>query len=99
MPILHIEHPITEFTVWKSAFDRFADARASAGVIEHRISRPVDDDAYIVVDLTFAKHEEAEKFLTFLQTMVWARPEASPGLRGEPQTRILTEEETVAAPV
>lgn len=99
MPILHIEHPITEYAVWKSAFDRFADARASAGVIGHRILRPADDDTYIFVDLTFAQREEAEKFLTFLQTMVWSRPEASPGLGGEPQTRILTEEETVAVPL
>lgn len=97
MTILHIEHPITEYSIWKSAFDRFEEARASAGVTEHRISRPVDDDAYIVLDLTFADRDRAEAFLEFLRTMVWSRREASPGLAGEPQTRILTEEELAPA--
>lgn len=45
MPTLHIEHPITDFDTWKSAFDRFAPARESAGVRHHRVQRPVDDPA------------------------------------------------------
>lgn len=53
MPTLHIEHPITDFDTWKSAFDRFAPARESAGVRHHRVQRPVDDPAYIVVNLDF----------------------------------------------
>lgn len=95
MQILHIEHPITSYEVWKSAFDRFAEARAAAGVLAHRVARPVDDDRYIVIDLSFAEREQAEQFLTFLRTMVWARPEASPGLDGEPVARILTLDEAV----
>lgn len=96
MPILHIEHPITEYAVWKSAFDRFAEARTSAGVLAHRISQPVDDDHYVVLDLTFAEREGAARFLDFLHDAVWSRPEASPGLAGRPVTRILVEQEARA---
>lgn len=95
MQILHIEHPITEYAVWKAAFDKFAEQRAAAGVLAHQVARPVDDDRWVVVDLFFAEREQAENFLTFLNTMVWARPEASPGLGGDPQTRILARAESV----
>lgn len=94
MYVLHIEHPITTYETWKAAFDRFAEARAAAGVLDHRIARPADDDHWIVVDLRFAARQQAEDFLDFLRTAVWARPEASPGLAGQPEARILAEDET-----
>ncbi len=31
MATLHIEHPITDFDTWRSAFDRFAEARDERG--------------------------------------------------------------------
>lgn len=93
MPTLHIEHPITDFDTWKAAFDRFAQARQEAGVVGHRIHRPLDDPAYVLVDLDFAATDHAEAFLVFLRTMVWTSREASPALAGEPQTRILTQVE------
>ena len=40
---LLIQHGITDFPTWRSAYDRFADARAQAGVLADRIRRPVDD--------------------------------------------------------
>lgn len=89
MPTLHIEHAITDFGVWKGAFDRFAEMRERSGVLRHRILRPVDDPNYVVIDLDFASAGEAEKFLGFLRERVWASPENSPALGGTPQTRIL----------
>jgi hypothetical protein len=89
MPTLHIEHPITDFATWKTAFDRFAPARASAGVRRHRVQRPVDDPAYFVVDLDFDDVAGAERFLGFLRTRVWSSPENAPALSGAPRTRIL----------
>lgn len=89
MATLHIEHPITDFGTWKAAFDRFAEARANSGVCSHRILRPVDDAHYVVVDLDFRTVGEAEKFLGFLQTTVWASTQNAPALAGTPQTRIL----------
>jgi hypothetical protein len=95
MPVLHIEHAITDLATWKSAFDRFAQARAAAGVQAHRIAQPVDDDAYIFVELDFADVAAADGFLNFLQTHVWSSRDASPGLVGQPQARILSEVEHV----
>ncbi len=89
MPTLHIEHSIVDFTVWRTAFDRFAEARANAGVRAHRVHRPVDDDRYVVIDLDFDTVEEATRFLAFLRERVWSTPENSPALAGEVHTRIL----------
>jgi hypothetical protein len=43
MPTLHIEHAVTSFSEWKSAFDKFAEFRARSGVRRSSIGRPVDD--------------------------------------------------------
>ena len=86
---LHIEHPITDLGTWRAAFDRFAERRRQAGVSSERIQQPVDDDHYVVVDLDFPSREQAQRFLGFLQTVVWASRESSPALAGTPQTRIL----------
>ena len=89
MTTLHIEHAITDFTTWRAAFDRFAPAREQAGVLGHRIQRPVDDELYVVVDLDFEAPENAVGFLAFLRETVWARPANSPALVGAPSARIL----------
>lgn len=89
MPTLHIEHPIVDFDMWKTAFDRFAEVRRQSGVLAHRVQRPVDDPRYVVIDLDFGTTGEAERFLAFLHERVWASPENAPALAGRPQTRIL----------
>lgn len=95
MTILHIEHPITDYGVWKKAFDSFAALRHEAGVRGHRIQRPLDDDHYVVIDLDFDTAEAAAAFLVQLRSRVWANPANSPALAGTPVTRILaTEEQT-----
>jgi hypothetical protein len=71
MPALHIEHPITDFDTWSSAFDRFAEARRRAGVRAQRVQRPADDPRYVVIDLDFSTRGEAEAFLRFLNARVW----------------------------
>jgi len=89
MVTLHIEHPITDYSTWRSAFDTFAEARRSAGVVGERVTRPVDDPCYIVVALDFESVDRAEAFRLFLETQVWSSPTASPGLAGLPRTAIL----------
>lgn len=86
---LAIEHAITDFPTWKTAFDRFAEARAQAGVVSDRIRRPVDDRNHLVIELDFRDQDQAEAFRQFLTTVVWANPDASPALSGRPSTRIL----------
>lgn len=89
MPTLHIEHPITDFPTWASAFDRFADARRNAGVRAARVLQPVDDPNYVVIDLDFDTTAQAEGFLRFLETTVWAVAANAPALAGTPETMIL----------
>jgi hypothetical protein len=89
MTTLHIEHAISDFDVWRKAFDRFEDVRRQAGVRAHRVCRPVDDPHYVFIDLDFETTTEAERFLGFLTTRVWSDRGSSPALAGAPQTRIL----------
>lgn len=89
MNTLHIEHRVTDFSTWRNAFDRFAPARAEAGVRAVRIQRPLDDDAYVLIELDFDDADSAAGFLGFLTSVVWATPVNSPALAGLPQTRIL----------
>jgi hypothetical protein len=89
MATLHIEHPISELQTWLGAFGRFAEARQRAGVRAYRIYQPVDDEKYILIDLDFDTVDEAERFKRFLETNVWSSREASPGLAGAPQARVL----------
>ena len=86
---LHIEHAISDFDQWLTAFHRFTDARTQAGVRAHRIQRPVDDHNYVVINLDFDTVDDAQRFLGFLQTRVWSSAESAPALVGAPQTRIL----------
>jgi len=90
MATLHIEHKITDYTTWRSAFDAFAQARHSAGVTAERVAQPVDDPEYIVVGLDFTAPDHAAAFLQFLEQHVWSTPSNSPGLAGSPRTMILT---------
>ena len=89
MQTLHIQHPITDFATWASAFKRFADARKQSGVRAHRVRRPVDDPNYVVIDLDFDSTDEAVAFRRFLETNVWGAEGYAPALVGSPETMIL----------
>jgi hypothetical protein len=89
MTTLHIEHPVTDLAVWRTAFDRFADRRRQGGVSAERVQQPADDDHYVLIDLDFPTREQAQGFLRFLETTVWTSREASPALVGAPRTRLL----------
>lgn len=89
MYTLQIEHGIKDFGMWKAAFDRDPVNRVASGVLAHRISRPVDDPHYVVVELDLASLEQAEALLAKLRAQVWSSPAAAPALHGAPQTRIV----------
>lgn len=89
MTTLRIEHAISDYQLWKTAFDSFAEARANAGVRSFAIRLPVDDPKYLMLDLEFDVADRAEAFAGFLKQHVWSSPTASPGLAGPPRTRIL----------
>jgi hypothetical protein len=85
---LHIEHAVTDFATWSTAFGKFADQRQQSGVRHQRVQRPLNDPAYVVIDLDFDTASQAASFLGFLQANVWPSGNA-PALIGTPQTRIL----------
>lgn len=89
MTTLHIEHPITDYQQWKAAFDRAEPLRTDGGVVAHRVSQPIDDDRYIVVQLDFDDAGRANAFLDLLRTRIWTDPARAPGLGGTPRTMIL----------
>ena len=73
MITLHIEHPITDYGTWRTAFD--ALPRPVSGRRHRRaVARPIDDPRYIVVALDFDSLDHATSFRTFLETQVWASP-------------------------
>ena len=75
MTTLRIEHAISDYKVWKTAFDSFAEARAKAGVSGVAIRQPVDDQNYLMLDLEFDSAGPAQAFAAFLEQHVWSSPD------------------------
>jgi len=94
MATLHIQHPITDFETWTTAFNRFREARRNAGVQAQRIQRPVDNERYVVIDLDFETVDKAQTFLAFLRNTIWASAANSPGLMGTPEALVLEANQT-----
>ena len=90
MPTLHIEHAISDFRVWKNAFEADPARREESGVRRYRVFRPLDDPRYVAIDLDFETLAEAEAFRSVLQDL-WGSGRATPALTGKPQTRIVEE--------
>jgi len=72
MTSLHIEHAVPDFAAWKRTFDAYAGHRARGGVRAYRISRPIDDPGYAIIDLDFDDPVAATAFLTMLRGL-WER--------------------------
>jgi len=88
MPLLQIEHAISDFDVWKRAFDSDPLRREESGVRSYRVYRPLDDSQYVKLDLEFDTSGEAEAFHAKLQGL-WGSGRAVPALVGSPQARIV----------
>ena len=87
MPTLQIEHGVRDFDAWKQVFDGDPVGRAAGGVRRYRVMRPLDDPAYVVVDLEFDTTAEAEAFREKLREL-WSGAGASLGLES-PRARIV----------
>jgi ribosomal protein L35AE/L33A len=86
MPVVRVEHAVPDFERWKAAFDSDPIDRVRSGVRSYRVSRPVDDSKYAMVDLEFDTLDEAESFLAALRNL-WSRVEGT--VVTSPQVRIL----------
>jgi hypothetical protein len=93
MPVLHIEHEISEMAVWLDAFNKFAAAREAAGVTRTEVYQPSDDPNYVVINLTFENNDAATTFREFLINQIWTSPKSAPALVGPPTARVLEEVE------
>ena len=88
MPTLHIEHEITDYSIWRTAYDGFSQARTHAGVRHEQVRVAVDNGRWVVIDLTFDTTDEAAQFLGFLRSNVWGTPLA-PALVGTADAKVL----------
>ena len=93
MITVRIEHPIKSFEAWKGAFDRDPVDRKASGVRRYQVLRPVDDPAFVMIDLDFETPYEATAFVQAMRR-VWASPQAAPALGGAPRATIVRAVET-----
>ena len=86
MTILRIEHPVRDYDSWKEAFDADPIGRERSGVLRYRVMRPLDDPAYVLVDLEFDSSRDAEDLLANMR-VVWER--ISGTIMTDPRARIV----------
>jgi hypothetical protein len=91
MYVLRIEHAVPDFAGWKRAFDGDPVGREKSGVRRYRVSRPIDDPHYVMIDLEFDAAGQAEALLAAMR-VVWSRVDGT--VMTNPQARIV---ETVEA--
>ncbi|HEY3290411.1 MAG TPA: hypothetical protein VGK87_09815 [Anaerolineae bacterium] len=72
MILLHFEHAALDFEAWKKSFDGYAALRQQKHVRRYRVSRPVDNPNFAVIDLEFDNLDEAKSLLAAVQ-QVWQR--------------------------
>lgn len=85
MVILHIEHAVPNFDMWKQAFDSDPVNRKQSGVRRYRVMRPVDKANFAIIELEFDTVPAAEALLAAMR-QVWSRVQGT--LIEAPQVRI-----------
>ena len=95
MITVRIEHQIKSFEAWKRAFDADPVDRQGSGVRRYQVFRPLDDPAFVMIDLDFDTAGQAADFLTSMRR-VWASPQAAPALGGVPRASVVQTVETVS---
>jgi hypothetical protein len=90
MHTLQIEHAISDFDVWKRAFDSDPLRREESGVRAYRVYRPVDDPQYVQIDLDFDTSSAADEFHVKLREL-WESGRATPALVGGGRGRVVEE--------
>lgn len=83
MYILHMEHPVPDYAVWKErGFDADPLGRKAMGVQRYRIGRRRDDPDHVMIELEFETADAATRMGAALQKM-WEGAQAR-GLIGPP---------------
>ncbi|MBV9922864.1 MAG: hypothetical protein JOY78_18700, partial [Pseudonocardia sp.] len=81
MFIVHAEHRIRDYDLWKAAFDRDPLHREDSGMHRYRIARSVNDPHYLTMDFEFEEVVAAEAFAAALHEL-WISRTAAPALLG-----------------
>jgi hypothetical protein len=89
MPVLHIEHRISNLDTWRQDFASRAPARKQAGVAAIHVFQADDDPQYVVELLYFDTADAARTYQTFMREQVWSS--SSPGLASDSHTVVLNE--------
>ena len=76
MVSVQIEHQIPDYAGWRAAFDRDPANREASGVRRYRVSRPVDDSNYVIVELDFDEREKADAFVAKMRG-IWKQVEGT----------------------
>ena len=92
MPVLRIEHAVSDYDSWKRAFDGDPADRKGRGVRNYQIARDVEDPNFVMIDLEFDTQGEAEGLLAVMRG-VWAGP--GKDVMRNPQARIVDTVERV----
>ena len=73
MPTLRIQHSVPNFEGWKRAFDSDPADRKGSGVRRYSVSRSVDDQNLVMIDLEFDDAEDAHALLAKMER-IWQGP-------------------------
>ena len=73
MPIVRIEHSVSNFEKWKQMFDSDPADRKGSGVRRYEILHSRDDPNHVMIDLEFNSIGEAEAFLSKMRR-IWEGP-------------------------
>ena len=76
MVSVQIEHQIPDYDGWRAAFDRDPASRKASGVLRYRVSRPLDDPKYVIVELDFADRAKADAFVAKMRG-IWKQVEGT----------------------
>jgi hypothetical protein len=73
VPTLRIQHSVPNFEGWKRAFDSDPADRKGSGVRRYSVSRSIDDQSLVMIDLEFDDAEDARGLLAKMER-IWAGP-------------------------
>ena len=89
MITVRIDNAVQDYRQWKVAFDSYAAIRNRMGVLNYRISRPVDDGRRVLIELDFEQRSAAQAFIEFLVDKVWRTPRSRAALADHNQPELL----------
>lgn len=70
MPTLRIQHSVSSFDAWKHLFDSDPADRKGSGVRRYTVSRSIDDQNSVMIDLEFDNAQDARGMLAKLEP-IW----------------------------